>query len=88
MEKISARQVRDHLAEVLNQVAYGGLKYLLTRHGNGIAVLISLHEWKEIEKVLEKLEDEEDIRDADAAMERIKEEGTISHQEMKKKLGL
>ncbi len=88
MESISSREARDHLAEVLNKVAYGGEKYLLTRHGSGIAVLISLEEWKLIETILESLEDQEDIRDANAAMKRAKKEGTISHKALKKRLGL
>ena len=88
MESISAREARDHLSDVLNKVAYGGVKFILTRHGNGIAVLISLDEWKDIEKILERIEDEEDVNDADEAMERSEKEGTISHKEMKKRLGM
>jgi hypothetical protein len=32
-----------------------------------MAVILSMDEWKLIEKILQKLEDEEDIRDADNA---------------------
>lgn len=89
MEEVSAREVRDHMASILNHVAYGGKRYTLTRHGQGIAVIISLEEWKSIEHLLQALEDEEDIRDADAAMKRIKKgEKTISHAELKRELGL
>lgn len=89
MEEVSARDARDHMASILNHVAFGGKRYTLTRHGNGIAVIISIEEWKAVERLLQKLEDEEDIRDADAAMERIKKgEATISHKELKRELGL
>jgi prevent-host-death family protein len=89
MEKVSAREVRDHMASILNHVAYGGKRYTLTRHGQGVAVIISLEEWKAVERLLQKLEDEEDIRDADAAIERIKKgEKTLSHEELKRELGL
>lgn len=89
MEEISSKQARDHMAEILNHVVYQGKHYTLTRHGKGVAVIISLEEWKSVERLLEKLEDEEDIRDADAAMERIKKgEKTISHKQLKRDLGL
>lgn len=88
MEKVSAREARDHMAFILNHVAYGGKRYTLTRHGQGVAVLISLEEWKSMERFLQKIEDEEDINDADAAMERIKKgEKTFTHAELKRKLG-
>lgn len=89
MEEVSARDARDHLASILNHVAFGGKRYTLTRHGNGIAVIISVEEWKVIERLMQKLEDEEDIRDADEALERIKKgEPTISHKQLKQDLGL
>lgn len=89
MEEISSKDARDNMSDVLNRVVYQGAHFLLTRHGKGEAVIISLEEWKSVERLLQKLEDEEDIRDADAAMERIKKgEKTISHEAMKKKLGL
>ena len=72
LEEVSAREVRDHMASILNHVAYGGKRYILTRHGNGVAVMISVDEWKRVELLLEKLEDEKDILDAEAAMARLK----------------
>jgi hypothetical protein len=54
-----------------------------------MAVIISLEEWKAYEAFLQKQEDEEDIRDADLAMEQIaKGKKTISHKKMKKNIGL
>lgn len=89
MEEVSSREVRDHMASILNHVAYGGKRYTLTRHGQGVAVIISLEEWKSVENLLQKLEDEEDIRDADEAMKLIKKgEKTLSHKELKRKLVL
>lgn len=88
METISCKEARDHMAEVVNRVAYGHKRYALTRHGNEVAVLISFDEWQAIEKILQKLEDEEDIRDAEAAMERIKKDGGVPIEEVKKELGL
>lgn len=88
MKNISAKEARDHLSEVINQVSYGGEKFTLTRHGNGVAVIISLKEWETIEQILQKLENEEDIRDADAAYTEYLKEGGVPYTQVKKKLGL
>lgn len=90
MEEISSKDARDNLSDILNYVAFQGKHYTLTRNGKGMAVLVSLEEWKAVEHLLQKLEDEEDIRDAEAVMKHI-ESGktkTISHKNMKKRLGL
>ena len=88
MEEVSARAARDNMSEILNRVAYQGAHFLLTRHGKGEAVIISITEWKAVEKLLQKLEDEEDIRDAEAVMKRIESGETkiISQKEMKRRL--
>jgi prevent-host-death family protein len=89
MEEISSKDARNQMSEILSHVAFQGKHYLLTRNGKGMAVIISLEEWKAYEQLLQKQEDEEDIRDADAAMEYINNGGkTISHEQMKKELGL
>ncbi|HSX03211.1 MAG TPA: type II toxin-antitoxin system Phd/YefM family antitoxin [Rhabdochlamydiaceae bacterium] len=77
MENISCKEARDHMAKVINQVAFGRKKFKLTRHGAGVAVLMSLEEWETIQKMIEEKEDKEDIRDADLALKR--------HNETKKK---
>jgi prevent-host-death family protein len=89
METISSKEARDHIAEILNQVAYRSKKYTLTRHGSAVAVLLSIEEWKAIEKIIEKKEDEEDIRDADIALKKhSKKKRGMSLKSMKKKLGI
>lgn len=90
MEEISSKDAREQMSDIINHVAFQGKHYTLTRNGKGMAVIISLNEWKAVEKLLQKLEDEEDIRDAEAVMKRIEsgEEKTISHEEMKHRLGL
>ncbi len=88
MEKISTKEARDHLSEVVNKVIYAGERFTLTRHGNGVAVLISLKEWKIVEALLKRAEDEEDIKDADAAYEKYLKEGGIPFSQVKKDLGL
>lgn len=88
MDSISCKEARDHMAEIINKVAYGHKRYTLTRHGHQVAVLISFEEWEAIEKLLKKSEDEEDIRDADAAHQRFLKDGGVSLEQVKKELHL
>jgi prevent-host-death family protein len=88
MENISCKEVRDHMADVINQVAFKSKKYTLTRHGSAVAVLLSLEEWNAIEKILEQKEDREDARDADIAFQKHSKKRGISLKAMKKKLGI
>ena len=89
MEEISSKDAREQMSEILSHVAFQGKHFLLTRNGKGMAVIIPLDEWKALEQMRQKQEDEEDIRDAEEAMERIsKGEKTISHEDMKRRLGL
>lgn len=88
MENISCKEVRDHMADVINQVAFKSKKYTLTRHGSAVAVLLSLEEWNAMERLIEKREDEEDIRDAGVALKKHGNKRGISLKAMKKKLGI
>ena len=69
---------------IVNQVSYGNRVYL-TKNGHGQCVLIDIHELDELDKhkallqLMTKLDD---------AKESVKEEGTISADELKKELGL
>lgn len=88
METISTKKARDHLSDVINKVAYAGERFTLTRHGHGVAVLISLDEWSAIEALLQRLEDEEDIKAADASYGSFLKEGGIPFSKLKRDLGL
>jgi prevent-host-death family protein len=85
MEQISTKQARDHLSDLINKVAYSGERFTLTRHGHGVAVIISLEEWRNIEHMLEQIEDEEDVKDADLAYAQYRKQGGVPFSKLKKK---
>lgn len=60
MEKISCREIKDHMAEVLNKVAYGHKRYKIARHNKDMAIILSVEEWEEIEIKLQRVELEEE----------------------------
>ena len=76
MSTISIVEFRKDLAEVLNQVAYGGQRVVLHRRGKKAAALVSMDDLA----LLEKLEDESDVR---AARRALKEKSSASLQTIK-----
>ena len=88
METLSCREVKDHMAEILNRVAYNHKRYKIARHNKDMAIIISVEEWDAIEKILKKSEDEEDAFEAEQALKEVKEKGSIPFDEMKKRLDL
>lgn len=88
METLSCREVKDHMAEILNRVAYNHKRYKIARHKKNMAIIISIEEWEAIERILQQLEDEEDICEAEVALKEVEEKGSISFKEMKKRLGI
>lgn len=58
--KVTTAEARKNLADIVNSVAYGKNSVVLTRRGKELAALISIEDLK----LLQQLEDEQDIRDA------------------------
>jgi prevent-host-death family protein len=74
-------KIRSNLADTINRVAYQGERVVLERRGKGVAALVSMNDLSR----LEKLEDEEDIKAARAA---LREGGAIPWEQVKAELGL
>jgi prevent-host-death family protein len=63
-ERISASEARSRLAEIINEVAYGGHRILLHRHGKDVAAVVSARDLA----LLEALEDRMDLEEAREAL--------------------
>lgn len=51
MEDVSTRDARKNLAELLNRVAYGKERFVVTRHGKGLAALVPLSDVSLLERL-------------------------------------
>ncbi len=80
-KRVSASKARDEFAEIINRVAYGGETVLVHRRRKPVAAIIPIDD----AKLLERIEDELDIR---AARRARKEKGSIPWERIKKDLGL
>jgi prevent-host-death family protein len=82
VNRIPASKAREHLADVLNDVAGRGERVILHRHGKDIAAVIPVEDLA----LLEALEDRYEVEAARAALE--ESSGRVSWKALKKKLGL
>ena len=81
MTRLSASTVREEFSETLNRVAYKGERIVLERRGKDVAALVPVED-------LELLEQLEDRMDLEAARKALKEQGSISLDELKAELGI
>jgi len=81
---LTVAEARAGFAEVLNQVRYTKNRVVLTRHGKRVAAVVPIEDFD----MIERLEDEIDLREARKALADIKKHGTIPWEKLKKKLNL
>jgi prevent-host-death family protein len=80
MARIAASEARENFATILNEVAFGGERILLHRHGKDIAAMVPIEDVQ----LLEALEDKMDL---DAARKALAEKGPrIKWEQLKKQL--
>ena len=86
MTRITTVEARDQFSEMINRVAFGKERIVLTRRRKDIAVVIPLEDLA----LLEKIEDMLDVEAATAAEAEAEAKGEkpVLWDETKKKLGL
>lgn len=84
MERMTVSKARVDMKDLVNRVAYGKERIYLTAHDKSIVAMVPIEDVE----ALKAMEDAEDIRLAQEAYEDIKKNGTISHEELLKRLGL
>lgn len=77
-------QARSELTDIVNHVAFGHDRYVLTRNGKELVAIVSINDLKR----LEEFEDMLDVETARQVDVDIKKHGTIKWKEAKKELGL
>ena len=86
MGKVAAREFRNEVSDVLNRVAYGGERVVITRRGKGVAVLVSVED----AETLEELENRLDIKQARKVLAEADRKGEkpVPWKQAKKAMGL
>ncbi len=75
---------RDQFATIINQVAFGGERVRLTRHGKAVAAVVPIGDLD----LLEELEDAFDLADLETALADPANRERIPWEDVKRQLGL
>jgi prevent-host-death family protein len=82
LSRIAASEAREKFATILNEVAFGGERVLLHRHGKDVAAVVPIED-------LELLEALEDKMDLDTARKALAEKGSrVKWDELRKEMSL
>ena len=82
MTTVTAKDLKDHPADVLGRVQYGNERVVVTRYGKEVAAVVPIED----ARLLERLEDLIDAEDALNAIEEAEREGTIGLDVLRNKL--
>jgi prevent-host-death family protein len=78
---MSAAEAREHLSEIINRVAYGDERIVLTRHGKALVAMVPIDDLE----ALELLQDYRDSKLAEEAWEEYQREGGVPIEEVEKR---
>lgn len=84
MQPITAAEARRNMAELVNRAAYGGERFVVTRHGKELVAIVPLQDATLLDRLRGLLE----AREYEAALREIQEEGTVTWDEVRRDLDL
>ncbi len=84
MKHVTTAEARRNLAEVINRAAYGGERFVVTRHGKELVAIVPLEE----ATLLDRFRGFLARRDYEAALREVAEAGTVPWEEVCRELGL
>ncbi len=84
MMRVSTVEAREQFSDLVNRVAYGKERAILSRRGRELVAIVPLEDIR----FLEALEDRLDLEEARAALQEADEKGTVSWAALKAELSL
>jgi prevent-host-death family protein len=84
MKPISTADARRNMAELMNRAAYGGERFVVTRHGKELVAIVPVEEATLLDRIRGLLEAQE----YEAALREIAEAGTVPWEEVRRELEL
>lgn len=88
MVTVTSEEVRDGLGELINRVAYGGERVMVTRRGKKIVGIVSAEEMELLDAVLDAIEDEIDIPLIKERLAEVERGEFVPWEQVKDELGL
>jgi prevent-host-death family protein len=87
MVRMSVAEARQDFKAVLDRAAYSRERTVITRNDTDVAAVISIEELRLLDALIERWEDEEDIKAAEEALLEAREE-RVAWSDLKEELGL
>lgn len=84
MKPITTAEARRNMADLLNRAAYGGERFVVTRHGKELVAIVPIGDATLLERLRVLLEK----HDYEAALEAVSELGTVPWDEVRRDLDL
>ncbi len=84
MKNVTTAEARKNMAELLNRAAYGGERFVVTRHGKELVAIVPVEDATLLDRLRTLLE----ARDFETALQEIAETGTVPWDEIRRDLGL
>jgi len=88
MTTVSAEEARKKLSDIMNRAAYKHEPTVLTRHGKGIAAVVSMEDYELLQELVKQAEDEADLRSLRRGLKEFKEGKGIPLEKVREELGL
>jgi prevent-host-death family protein len=83
-DTLNSTDARENLADVLNRVAYAGDRVRITRRGKVVAAVVPIEDLE----LIERLENEIDIREAEKSLREARMKGTVALDTLRDEFGL
>ena len=84
MKHVSTADARRNMAELMNRAAYGGERFVVTRHGKELVAIVPVEE----ANLLDRLKTHLEARDYEAALKAMAESGTVPWDAVRRELDL
>lgn len=84
MNEVSTAEARGNLAEVVNRTAYGGERFVVTRHGKALVAIVPVED----ATLLDRLRTFVEARDFEGALREVARAGTVPWDEVRRELDL
>ena len=84
MKNVTTAEARKNLSELLSRAAYGGERFVVTRHGKELVAIVPLEDLTLLGRLRTFLQ----ARDFEAALREVAEAGTVPWDEVRRDLGL
>ncbi len=85
---LSVADLQSKLTEIVQQVAAEDTRVILSQEGKKIAAVISMEAFEFLERMVEKIEDEMDIEEAQRILAETKPEEYTSYEQLRQEIGL